>query len=91
MFHWINGPYRAVGVVVLVILVVLFGRDLLESFRVAYDIRRLSNTRQMLRQSIEQDSVLLRKLDDPDFLEKYAREQYLMRKPSEEVYIIMKK
>lgn len=83
---WINGPYRAVGMVVLALLLVLFGRDVLESVRVRNDIRRMSNRRVELERRIRDDSLLLENLKDPDFLEKFAREKYLMRKEGEEVY-----
>lgn len=91
IFGWVNGPYRAVAFVVIVILLILFGRDVLESIRVRNEIRRLSNRKEMLEQQIREDSTLLQNLRDPDFLERFAREKYLMRKEGEDVYIINEK
>ncbi|GJM27890.1 MAG: hypothetical protein DHS20C17_05250 [Cyclobacteriaceae bacterium] len=40
-------------------------------------------------QEVEMDRKEL--LSDQDLLEKYAREKYLMRKPSEDLYIVVEK
>jgi cell division protein FtsB len=85
---WINGPYRALSIVLLAVLLVLFGRDLVESLRVRREINELENRREQLEQRISEDSTLLRNLDDPEFLEKFAREKFLMRREGEELYIV---
>jgi cell division protein FtsB len=85
---WINGPYRALAIVLLAVLLVLFGRDAMESFRAQREINDLKKRRLELEQRICRDSTLLRNLDDADFLEQYAREHYLMRKEGEDVYIV---
>lgn len=87
---WINGPYRALTIVVLAVLLVLFGRDVFESWRVRSEISRLRERKEMLERSIREDSTLLENLDDPEFLEQFAREKFLMRKEGEEVYVIKK-
>lgn len=88
VFGWINGPYRALAIVLLALLLVLFGRDVLESLRVRGEIRELRRRKTELERSIREDSTLLRSLDDPEFLEKFAREKFLMRREGEEVYIL---
>jgi cell division protein FtsB len=88
IFGWVNGPSRAVALAVLLVVVVLFGRDVLSSWSLRREIVDLERRREELLKSLEEDSVLLRRLDDPEFLERYARERYLMRRPSETVYIL---
>jgi len=88
IWEWVNGPARAVSVSVLVLLIVLFGREVLSSLRVSAEIGDLERRKAELIRSIEADSVLLERLRDPEFLERYARERYLMRKEHETVYII---
>ena len=88
LFGWVNGPYRALAIVVLTVLLVLFGRDVFESLRVRSDIGTLKNRKAQLERSIAEDSTLLENLGDPDFLEQFARENFLMRKEGEEVYVI---
>ncbi len=72
----------------LVLLVVLLGRDVFSSWHLRGEIGRLRERRQELRDSLAADSILLERLDDPEFLERYARERYLMRRAGETVYVI---
>jgi cell division protein FtsB len=90
IFGWVNGPSRAIALAALVIVVVLFGRDVLSSWSLRSEIRELERRKKELLESLAADSVLLRQLDDPEFLERYARERYLMRQPGETVYILEK-
>ncbi len=90
-FGWVNGPSRAVALAVLVVLLVLFGRDVLSSWHLRGEISGLEKQKRELQESLAADSILLRSLDDPEFLERYARERYLMRREGETVYIISEK
>ncbi len=87
-FGWVNGPSRAIALAALLVLVVLFGRDVLSSWHLRGEIARLRAQKTELQRNLAADSVLLRRLDDPEFLERYARERYLMRREGETVYII---
>jgi cell division protein FtsB len=91
IFGWVNGPYKAFAIVVFVLLLVMFGSDVKEMVGVRAEISKLTERKEQLRQQIEADSTLLENLKDPEFLEKFARENYLMRREGEEVYIIEKK
>ena len=88
IFGWVNGPSRAIALAFLLVLVALFGRDILSSWHLNGEIGGLEKRKRELQESLAADSVLLRSLDDPEFLERYARERYLMRKEGETVYII---
>ncbi len=85
---WVNGPSRAAAFAVFIVVAVLFGRDVFSSLGVRGEIRELRKRKQRLEQSIAADSALLRDLDDPEFLERYAREHYLMRKDDETLYVV---
>ncbi len=85
---WVNGPSRAAAFAVLLVVVALFGRDVFSSLEVRGEIRELRKQKQRLEQSIAADSTLLKNLEDPEFLERYAREHYLMRKEGETLYVI---
>lgn len=91
IFGWVNGPSRAIALAFLLVLVVLFGRDVLSSWSLRGEIGQLKERRQQLLDSLAADSVLLESLDDAEFLERYARERYLMRKAGETVYKIGEK
>lgn len=51
-------------------------------------IRELEQQRDYYRQKIEQDSIVLERLKDDDFLEQYAREKYLMKREWDVVFIV---
>jgi cell division protein DivIC len=52
-------------------------------------IRQLERDKEYFRESIKQDSVRMKELrTDNDNLEKFAREQYLMKRDNEDIYII---
>jgi cell division protein FtsB len=54
------------------------------------ELSRLKSDREYYLNKIEEESRKLRELKtDNDNLEKFAREQYRMKKPDEDLYIIM--
>ncbi len=44
-----------------------------------------------LKMETTKNEIFLRNLNNPEFMEKYAREQYLMKKEGEDVFIIEEK
>lgn len=52
------------------------------------EIKNLEKTQQFLKKEIEQDKKILEKLSDTNELEKFAREQYYLKKKNEEIYLI---
>ncbi|MDR2627030.1 MAG: septum formation initiator family protein [Dysgonamonadaceae bacterium] len=72
-------------------IVFLFVGDNTLFQRLQYDrqIRELQSEIRMYQQRIEENNTKLHSLQtDNESLERYAREQYLMTKPDEELYII---
>lgn len=51
-------------------------------------INKLEKQQEFLREEIANDKKILEKLSDPDELEKFAREQYYLKKKNEEIYLI---
>jgi len=51
-------------------------------------INKLEKQQEFLREEIAKDKKILEKLSDPDELEKFAREQYYLKKKNEEIYLI---
>lgn len=71
--------------------VILFIGDdtLFQRFRYDRQISELRSEIRMYQQRIEENKAKLHSLQtDNESLERYAREQYLMTKPGEELYII---
>ena len=52
------------------------------------EINKLEQQREFLEQEINRDKELLEQLRDPEELEKYARENYYMKKDNEEIFLI---
>jgi len=52
------------------------------------EIDKLENANKYYKEQIEEDKKVIDNLNDPDSLEKYAREEYKMKKENEDIYII---
>ena len=52
------------------------------------EIKKLEKQKEFLQEEIEKDKKVLDKLSDPEELEKFAREQYYLKKKNEEIFII---
>ncbi|MDE3743594.1 FtsB family cell division protein [Maribacter polysaccharolyticus] len=52
------------------------------------EIKNLEKTQKFLRSEIEKDKKIIEKLSDTNELEKFAREQYYLKKKNEEIYLI---
>lgn len=52
------------------------------------EIQKLEQQQEFLREQIARDREVIETLSDPKQLEKFAREQYYLKKPDEEIYII---
>lgn len=52
------------------------------------EIEKLEGANKYYKDQIEADSKIISNLNDPDSLEKYAREEYKMKKKDEDIYLI---
>lgn len=52
------------------------------------ELEKLEEQKSLLNEAISEDKEMLRKLQDKEELEKFARETYYFKKENEEVYII---
>lgn len=52
------------------------------------EIEKLENANEYYDKQIETDQKIIDNLNDPDSLEKYAREEYKMKKKNEDIFII---
>ena len=79
-----------VTIIVFVVFIAFFdpGRNLLDRMRLKEDIKELETQKEYYLQRIEDDSTMIENLKDDEFLEQYAREQYLMKRNGEVVYVI---
>lgn len=52
------------------------------------EIQELEDNKQYYKDEIRKDQQQIKKLQNPDEIERYAREKYYMKKDSEDIYII---
>ncbi|HEV7381707.1 MAG TPA: septum formation initiator family protein [Dyadobacter sp.] len=92
--HWLLKPFRNFYTATLFAwLVWVVGLDN-NNIRVVFSNRMKMNTLQKEKNALDEKIRLVNKereevLGNPRMLEKWARETYLMRRPKEEVYVIV--
>ena len=72
----------------LVIIVFLDDNSLIQRAKQRQEIKALTAEIEKYRKQFEEDTEKLKELNEnPDAMEKIAREKYLMKKPNEDVFI----
>ena len=80
--------YLITIVIFLIIIIFLDENNLLRRARHKYEISELKSEIERYREQYEHDTKLLEELsNNPEALEKIAREKYLMKKPNEDIFI----
>jgi hypothetical protein len=88
----IRNKFILTGLVFLVWMLLFDSNNLVDRIRDLRYLRSLENDRVYYRDKIRTDSLKLRELrTDNENLEKFAREQYLMKKPDEEIFLVIRK
>ena len=73
----------------LIWMIFLDSNDLISRFRMGAKLRSLENEREYYQEKITEVEKDRQELTtNKELLEKFAREKYLMKKPSEEIFII---
>src|SRR5258708_5097365 len=84
--------YFVTGVSFLVWMTFLDSNDLINRYRLSSKLRSLENEKEYYKEKIkevEKDREEL--MGTPELLEKFAREKYLMKKQSEDIFVIEEK
>lgn len=72
----------------LIIIVFLDENSLIQRYQHQQEINALTSEIQKYRKQFEEDTEKLKELtNNPEALEKIAREKYLMKKPNEDIFI----
>ena len=80
--------YLITIVAFLVIIVFLDENSLIQRAKHRQEINALTSEIEKYRKQFEEDTQTLKELtDNPEALEKVAREKYLMKKPNEDIFI----
>jgi cell division protein DivIC len=79
-------------VIVLVLFIVWMGffdeNSFINQRELDNEIDKLENANEYYKKQIDEDQNIIDNLNDPDSLEKYAREEYKMKRENEDIFII---
>lgn len=71
-----------------VIIIFLDDNSLIIRWKQQYQIRSLEKEIEKYQKEFDESTLMLKKLtDDPEAIEKIAREKYFMKKPNEDIYV----
>lgn len=87
-FKVFTNMYILVLTVFIVWMVFFDTNSLLIHLELRKEIKKLEKQQEFLKTEIAEDKKVLKKLSDPEELEKFAREQYYLKKKNEEIYLI---
>ena len=76
-------------ITVFVLLITVFDRNnLLDRWKLKEQIRELEDQKTYYQAKIQEDSTLLENLKLDSFLEQFARENYLMKRSDETIFLV---
>ena len=90
--HNIFKPFKNIFILILAVFVVwmLFfdANSWVIHHELNTDIDALESEKEYYKKEIEKDNKIIKTLSTPEGLEKFAREEYYMKRDNEEIYII---
>ena len=90
IWPWLKNKYVLTIAVFTVWMLFFDQNNMVDRIRMSSEIRQLEHDRQYYLEAIKQDSTRLMELTtDKENLEKYAREQFLMKKKNEDVFVVI--
>jgi len=87
-FGLLTNMYVLVLTVFVIWMLFFDTNSLLIHLELKKEINKLEKQQQFLKEEIANDKKILEKLSDPEELEKFARENYYLKKKNEEIYLI---
>lgn len=87
-FSILTNIYILILTVFVVWMIFFDTNSLLIHMELKKEINKLEKQKEFLEEEIEKDKEVIDRLSDPEELEKFAREQYYLKKKDEEIYII---
>ena len=87
-FRLFRNAYILVLTIFVVWMVFFDTNSLMIHWELRKEVQKLERQKEFLETEIEKDQEILKKLSKPEELEKYARENYYMKKENEEIFLI---
>jgi cell division protein DivIC len=86
---FLKNKYVLVLIAVLVWFMFFDQNNLIQQYRYSRELKKFRAEREYYLQEIARDSIDLDKIkNNPEELERYAREKYLMKRENEDIFII---
>jgi cell division protein FtsB len=90
IWPWLKNKYVLTITLFFVWILFFDQNNLVDRIKMSSEIRQLEEDRHYYLEQIQKDSARLHELTtDRENLEKFAREQYFMKKPNEDVFLIV--
>lgn len=90
LWPWVRNKYILTISVFTIWMLFFDQNNMVDRMKMSAEIRQLEDDQEYYRQQIQLDSARLHELTtDRDNLEKYAREQFLMKKKNEDVFVVI--
>ena len=87
-FNIVSNLYILISVVFFIWIFFIDSNSILVNIKLNKEIRELKERKDILENQIQMDKKIISNLQNPDSLEKYAREKLYMKKENEEIFII---
>ena len=87
-FDIVTNMYILVLTVFVIWMLFFDTNNLMIHLELKKQIKKLEKDAEFLKKEISKDKKTIEKLSDPKELEKFAREQYYLKKKNEEIYLI---
>ncbi len=87
-FKIVSNLYILISVVFFIWIFFIDSNSILVNIKLNKEISELKERKDILEDQIQMDKKIISNLQNPDSLEKYAREKLYMKKENEEIFII---
>ena len=87
-FKIVSNLYILISVVFFIWIFFIDSNSILVNIKLNKEISELKERKDILENQIQMDKKIISNLQNPDSLEKYAREKLYMKKENEEIFII---
>ena len=87
-FKIVSNLYILISVVFFIWIFFIDSNSILVNIKLNKEISELKERKDILENQIQMDKKIISNLQNPDRLEKYAREKLYMKKENEEIFII---
>ena len=87
-FKIVSNLYILISVVFFIWIFFIDSNSILVNIKLNKEISELKERKYILENQIQMDKKIISNLQNPDSLEKYAREKLYMKKENEEIFLI---